>query len=158
MVKLYNNVVRTRVKGYGMLPVVFKENDLGQLKGQLLKMNPNRLSRMAVPTIQESIKKIQPKVPELVETGREIMEAGREIAEEGMKESSRISKKAERLLKKMASKTKKAKSVLKNKKIPKDFPKAISAKLSKTQKQKLNKMAQSTLTSLLKKGSGLKIM
>ena len=43
MVKLYNNVVRTRVKGYGAishLPVVFRENDFGQLKGQLLKMNP----------------------------------------------------------------------------------------------------------------------
>jgi hypothetical protein len=161
MVKLYNNVVRTRVKGYGAishLPVVFRENDFGQLKGQLLKMNPSRLAQQAVPTVKEGLRQLAPKVPEIVDAGREIMEVGREMADSAMEESGRISQKAEKLLKKMASKTKKITKKLKNVKIPKDFPKAISSKLSKKQKEKLNKMAQSTLTNLLKRGSGLKLM
>ena len=62
MVKLYNGVVRTRVKGYGAmshLPVVFRQNDFGELKGKLLKMNPSRLAQQAVPTVKEGLRHIR---------------------------------------------------------------------------------------------------
>ncbi len=158
MVKIYNNVGRTYVKGYGHMPVVFRQNGYGQLTGKVVMGEASKLAQSFVPQVKRTFKRFEPHIPEtIMEAGRSALETGQDIVED-VKEGARISAKAEKLLKKMASRTKTTAEKIKNVKLPKDFPKAISSKLSKKQKDTLNKMAQSTLTKLLKRGSGLKLL